>query len=155
MHHAFFRIFSPMLAMQFPYIPVMNILVIWALIQLVLPLLVTLMGGWRNQYLHMHCWDLAFWGIICWLLILNIWIVSVTFLYLSFFLSLSSLCSFLFLFYLYTFCVVLVWVQRQGFWSEWKRCVLGRVLASNNKKNLSFCLKLWIDCSYFTFESFL
>ena len=29
--------FPPMFAMQFPYIPVMNILVIWALIQLVLP----------------------------------------------------------------------------------------------------------------------
>ena len=50
MHHASFRIFSPMLAMQFPYIPVMNILVIWALIQLVLPPRHSDgMGGWRDE----------------------------------------------------------------------------------------------------------
>ena len=24
----------------------------------------SLLWGWRNQYLHMHCWDLAFWGMI-------------------------------------------------------------------------------------------
>ena len=65
--------FPSMFAMQFPYIPVMNILVIWALIQLVLPpchsyggvegtnISICTVEIWRSE----GCSN-------CWLLILNI-----------------------------------------------------------------------------------
>jgi len=187
--------FPTMLAMQFSYIPVMSILVIWALIQLVLPPYhsdgrlkepispyALLRSGILRDDQIVDCSYLTF-GTFCGCFC-NI---SIPF-FLSFFLSLFIV----FVFYFFPLwlqicassvlkerclswkivssfdCLHLspmleavftkssrwilslyseyVWVQRQGFWSERKCCVLGRVLASNIK-NLSFCLKLWISYS--------